>query len=245
MRFLARRVAFLTIRHARRLIEPLVTRRILTESQFPTAFRARPRKPVTWIDGEGIPWCALLYGPLQYSRVLKPQRVEFEILTRIYFISGEATSQSVDKFYQVHCQLPNSEIAKTRDFHGEPPVFSGPWPLTPDPLKQISQPRRQHCSQLAFHRFVALAVGFVNGREDHVLKHFDIVLFHNFGIYLERDDLVISFHGDVHHTAAGRSIHAQLFHLARHFLLHLLGLFHHPLNVEPARKFHRVNLALR
>src|SRR2546430_10776755 len=130
MRFVARRVVFLTIRHARRLIESLVTRRILTESQFPTAFRARPRKPVTWIDGEGIPWCALLYGPLQYSRVLKPQRVEFEILTRIYFISGEATSQSVDKFYQVHCQLPNSEIAKTRDFHGEPPVFF--WPLAPN-----------------------------------------------------------------------------------------------------------------
>src|SRR5260370_38796095 len=84
MRFLARRFAFLTIRHARRLIEPLVTRRNLTESQFPTAFRARPRKPVTWIGGEGIPWCVLLCGPLQYSRVLKPQRVESEMLTPIF-----------------------------------------------------------------------------------------------------------------------------------------------------------------
>src|SRR5437667_8412965 len=92
MRFLARRVAFLTIRHARRLIEPLVTRRILTESQFPTAFRARPRKPVTWIDGEGIPWCVLLCGPLQYSRVLKPQHVEFEMLTRIFHFWGSYES---------------------------------------------------------------------------------------------------------------------------------------------------------
>src|SRR5437667_8425249 len=84
MRFLERRVVFLTIRLARRLIEPLVTRRILTSSQFPTAFPVRPRKPATWIYGEGIPWCVLLCGPLQYSRVLKQQRVESEMLTRIF-----------------------------------------------------------------------------------------------------------------------------------------------------------------
>jgi len=41
-------------------------------------------------------------------------------------------------------------------------------------------------AQFALHGFVNLAIGFVNGGENHVLKHFDIAFLHGFGINSQR-----------------------------------------------------------
>src|SRR5882672_12361749 len=48
--------------------------------------------------------------------------------------------------------------------------------------KQSAQPRWQHAPKFTFHCFVYFAVGFVNGGEDHVLKHLDVAFFDGFWI---------------------------------------------------------------
>src|SRR5258706_13896364 len=54
---------------------------------------------------------------------------------------------------------------------------------------------------------------------------------------------MIALHLDRNHSTTGRGVHPQLFHFARHLLLHLLRLLHHSLNIKSARKFHCANLA--
>ena len=54
---------------------------------------------------------------------------------------------------------------------------------------------------------------------------------------------MIAFHLYRDHSTAGRGVHPQLLHFARHLLLHLLRLLHHSLNVESPGKFHCANLA--
>jgi hypothetical protein len=51
--------------------------------------------------------------------------------------------------------------------------------------QQPAQAWWKHSAEFALHRFVDLPIGFINRRENHVLKHFDVTFFYGFGINLK------------------------------------------------------------
>ena len=62
------------------------------------------------------------------------------------------------------------------------------------------------CSDMAL---VGLAVGVVDGREDQVLQHLDVVFRHRLGIDLDRLQLLGAVDDDRHHAAAGGRLDAS------------------------------------
>ena len=92
-------------------------------------------------------------------------------------------------------------------------------------------PGRQHAAHLLRHLLVGLAVRVVDGRDDQVLQHLDVVLRDDLGIDLERLQLLRAVDDDGDHAAAGGGLDAQLGHLLLQALLHLLRLLHHLLNL--------------
>src|SRR5438445_13343263 len=72
----------------------------------------------------------------------------------------------------------------------------------------------------------------VDGGDDQILQHLDVVFRDHFGIDRERLNLFgpVDHHGD--HAAAGVTLDLELRHLLLQALLHLLRLLHHLLNVH-------------
>src|SRR5687767_11874114 len=84
------------------------------------------------------------------------------------------------------------------------------------------EPGRQHAAHLLLHLLVDLPVRVVDGREDQVLQHLDIVFRHRFGIDREALHALAAVHDNGDHAAAGRGFDARFGHLLREALLHLL-----------------------
>src|SRR5882672_6733577 len=72
----------------------------------------------------------------------------------------------------------------------------------PTLTQQSAQSRRQHAAKLTLHCFVNFPIGFVNGGQDHVLKHLDVAFFDCLGINLQRDNFMIALHLHGHDAAA-------------------------------------------
>src|SRR5262252_2597021 len=104
---------------------------------------------------------------------------------------------------------------------------------------EISQSRdlesSHHPAHLLRHRLVSLPVRVVDGREDQILEHLDVVFRDHFGVDFDRLQLLGAVHHDRHHAAAGRGLDAHLGHLLLQALLHLLRLFHHVLKIHRNR----------
>src|SRR5262245_12733270 len=72
----------------------------------------------------------------------------------------------------------------------------------------------------------------VDGRNDEILQHLDVVLRDDFRVDLESLNLLETVDHDGHHAAPRRGLDCQLRHLLLQPLLHLLRLFHHLLDVH-------------
>src|SRR6185295_17702576 len=77
-----------------------------------------------------------------------------------------------------------------------------------------------------------LAVGVVEGGDDEILQHLDVVFRDHLGIDLQLLHLLRAVDDDSDHAAAGVALDAQIGHLLLQALLHLLRLLHHLLNVH-------------
>src|SRR5262249_6909842 len=91
---------------------------------------------------------------------------------------------------------------------------------------------RQHAADVLRHLLVGLPVRIVDGGDDQILKHLDVVFRHHFRIDLERLNLLGPVDDDGDHAAAGVALDLELGHLLLQALLHLLRLLHHLLNVH-------------
>ena len=89
-----------------------------------------------------------------------------------------------------------------------------------------------HALHLLTELLVDLPVRVVDRRDDQVLQHLHVVFRDDFGIDLDRLQLLVAADDDGHHAAAGGRLDAQLGHLLLQALLHLLRLLHHGLDVH-------------
>src|SRR3954453_6527040 len=92
--------------------------------------------------------------------------------------------------------------------------------------------RRQHPAHLLGHRLVGLAMRVVDGGDDEILQHADVVLRDNLGIDGDRLHLLAAVDDHRHHAAAGVALDAEAGHLLLQAILHLLRLLHHLLDVH-------------
>src|SRR5438105_9957583 len=72
----------------------------------------------------------------------------------------------------------------------------------------------------------------VDGGDDEVLEHLDLVFRHDLGVDLQRLNLLCAVDDDGDHPASGAGLDAKRLHLLLQTLLHLLRLLHHLLNVH-------------
>src|SRR5687767_12834424 len=93
---------------------------------------------------------------------------------------------------------------------------------------QTAEHSRHRLSELLVH----LPVRVVDGGDEQVLQHLDIVFGHDFRVDLYRLQLLGAVDDDCHHAAAGRRFDTQVGHLLLQTLLHLLRLLHHVRNVH-------------
>src|SRR6185436_8364133 len=85
-------------------------------------------------------------------------------------------------------------------------------------------------AELLLHELARLAQRLVGGGQYEILEHLDVVLAHDLGIDLDRDELLLAVGHHGHHAAAGRGFDGALAHffLQRcHLLLQLLRFLHH------------------
>src|SRR5580765_1801127 len=71
----------------------------------------------------------------------------------------------------------------------------------------------------------------VDGCDDEILQHFDVVLRHNLGINLDREELLGAVDRHRHHAAAGGGFDGERRHFFLQAFLPLLRLLHHLLNL--------------
>src|SRR5688572_3256997 len=79
----------------------------------------------------------------------------------------------------------------------------------------------------------------VDGSDDQILQHADVVFRHDFRIDRDLLQMLMAVHGDGDHTAPSSGLHGQLGHLLLQALLHFLRLLHHVLDVHRAFAFQR------
>src|SRR3954454_10964173 len=92
--------------------------------------------------------------------------------------------------------------------------------------------RRQHSAHLARRLFVGLAMGVVQGGDDEILQHHDVLFRDDLGIDRDRLHLLRAVHADGDHAAARVAFDAGGRHVLLQALLHLLRLLHHVLDVH-------------
>src|SRR5438067_8812453 len=89
-----------------------------------------------------------------------------------------------------------------------------------------------HAAHRLRQLLIGLALRVVDGGDDQILQHLDVVSGDHLGIDLERLNLFGAVHHDGDHAAAGIALDLELRHLLLQTLLHLLRLLHHLLNVH-------------
>src|SRR4030095_10770284 len=88
----------------------------------------------------------------------------------------------------------------------------------------------ERATETVLHRLVNFSSAFIHGSNNQVLKHLEITS--GFRINRKRKDLLGAVHFDFYNAPSRRRTDTQRLHLARHILLHFLGLLHHILQVH-------------
>src|SRR5437016_5686092 len=101
--------------------------------------------------------------------------------------------------------------------------------------RDVGDQSRGRLRHLLLCHFLRLLEGFIDCGDDEILEHLYVIGVDHFFLYLDLQKLLFAVHGDRHHPPACLSRDALPLQLGLHLghlLLHLLHLFHHPLEIR-------------